>query len=617
MLRFLTINRGGFCDSLIQSMAAFGFRPRQIRKSFATLHFMKITRSAFIVLTFLSLATLGQNAHAVSPPPDGCYTGFTTAEGCNSLHSLTTGVGNTGVGWYSLFGDSFGSYNTAIGAGALDLNNADNNTAIGAAALLLNTTGNNNTATGVDALVLNTTGIQNIANGAFALQSNTVGSGNIAIGYQAGAALTNGDNNIDIGSVGVAAESNTIRIGDPAIHAGIFLAGITAMSPVAPNQAVIVDPATGRMGSADISSFGVVSTDPENTAVGDQVLVSNMGEANTGTGFHALLSNTSGVDNTATGAEALENNETGAYNDAVGAFALSSNIDGSFNNAFGDTALSANVHGADNTALGDLALSNNDSTGAGEASFNTAVGAQALFQNTDGESNNAIGFYALGFNTTGRYNQAMGVSALLNNTTGSFNVAIGDSAGSNVTTADNVICIGDLVAGDNVSDSCYIGNISGRPGGSQAVYVNGNGKLGFQVSSRRFKDEIKPMKQASEAIYDLRPVSFRYKTEIEPTRPVGFGLIAEDVEKVNPDLVTRDAHGTVGSVRYDAVNAMLLNEFLKEHKTFLEEQHKVQTLETQVTNLMATVKEQSAKIQKVSAQLELRGLARQTALNNR
>jgi hypothetical protein len=144
---------------------------------------------------------------AISPPQDGCYTGFTTAEGCNALQSLTAGLGNAGVGWYSLLGNSTGSYNTAIGAAALDLNDADNNTAIGAAALLLNTTGSNNTATGVDALVVNRTGIQNTADGAFALHSNTVGSGNIALGYQAGAALATGNNNVTISNMGVAGES--------------------------------------------------------------------------------------------------------------------------------------------------------------------------------------------------------------------------------------------------------------------------------------------------------------------------------------------------------------------------------------------------------------------------
>ena len=148
-----------------------------------------------------------------------------------------------------------------------------------------------------------------------------------------------------------------------------------------------------------------------------------------------------------------------------------------------------------------------------------------------------------------------------------------------------------------MSDSCYIGNIWNQPGGSQAVYVNSEGKLGAQVSSRRFKDEIKPMEQTSEVIYGLKPVSFRYKPEIEPTRPVGFGLIAEDVEKISADLVTRGGDGKVNSVRHDAVNAMLLNEFLKEHK-------KVEKLEATVADLATTVKEQAAHLQRVSAQLD-------------
>ena len=117
----------------------------------------------------------------------------------------------------------------------------------------------------------------------------------------------------------------------------------------------------------------------------------------------------------------------------------------------------------------------------------------------------------------------------------------------------------------NASNSCFIGNIWNQPGGSQAVYVNSDGRLGAQVSSRRFKDDIKPINQASEAIHRLRPVSFRYKAEVEPTRPIGFGLIAEEVEKINPDLVSYDQDGKPFVVRYEAVNAMLLNEFLKEH----------------------------------------------------
>jgi hypothetical protein len=181
-------------------------------------------------------------------------------------------------------------------------------------------------------------------------------------------------------------------------------------------------------------------------------------------------------------------------------------------------------------------------------------------------------------------------------------VAVGLFAGSNVTTANNVISIGTSVAGANVDNSCYIGNIYNKPGGSQAVYVNSNGKLGAQVSSRRFKEEIKSVNQASEAIYGLRPVSYRYKPEIEPTRPLSFGLIAEEVEKISPDLVLYDEDGKPLSVRYDQVNAMLLNEFQKEHQTVHELKRTVAQQKQQIDAL-------TAGLQKVSDQIELSKLA--------
>ena len=207
---------------------------------------------------------------------------------------------------------------------------------------------------------------------------------------------------------------------------------------------------------------------------------------------------------------------------------------------------------------------------------------------------------------------------------------MGFSSGNNVTTANNVICIGAGVFGANIDDSCFIGNIWNQSGGSQAVYVNSAGKLGAQVSSRRFKDEIRPIKQASEVIYGLRPVSFRYKREIEPTRPLGFGLIAEEVEKISPDLVTRGADGELNTVRYDAVNAMLLNEFLKEHRKVEEQNgrlenqaHKIQEEEVTIAELkkavetvVARLKEQDSKIQRVSNQIDLSKAAPQMVLNN-
>jgi hypothetical protein len=337
-----------------------------------------LLRCALILIPFvlICVATL-PGAHAVSPPPDGGYPNFNTAEGQSALFSLTTGSANTAVGWFSLSTNAAGSFNTATGAGSLLFNTADQNTAFGAAALLFNTTGINNTAVGAAALSNNTTAEGNTANGAFALFSNTE---------------------------------------------------------------------------------GVV---------------------NTASGAAALSSNTTGSNNTAYGEEALEN-------------------------------------------------SNNN------------------------------------------HNTAVGSSALRSNTTGSVNTALGSFAGINVTTADHVICIG--INGENVSNSCFIGNIFGETtvNAGIPVMIDSAGQLGTTSSSRRFKKEIQPMDKASESLLALKPVTFHYKSDNTSTPQ--FGLIAEEVADINPDLVVRDEKGEIYTVRYDAVNAMLLNEFLKEHKAFLKEQ---------------------------------------------
>jgi hypothetical protein len=167
------------------------------------------------------------------------------------------------------------------------------------------------------------------------------------------------------------------------------------------------------------------------------------------------------------------------------------------------------------------------------------------------------------------------------------------------------------------ANACYIGQIFGATSsGGIAVFINSNGRLGTMTSSARFKQDIKPMDKTSEVLLALKPVTFRYKKEIDPAGMSQFGLVAEDVEKVNPDLVVRDKEGKPYSVRYDQVNAMLLNEFLKEYEAFIEEHRKVDKLETTVASLVTTVKEQAAQIQKVSAQLESSKSAPQTVLNN-
>ena len=247
---------------------------------------------------------------------------------------------------------------------------------------------------------------------------------------------------------------------------------------------------------------------------------------------------------------------------------------------------------------------------------------------TTGNQNTAIGAGALRDNTTGNTNTAIGNDALFNST-GSGNVALGFLAGNNVTTANNVICIGGSVGGGDVNNSCFIGNIRGVTtvnNNAVPVLIDSVGQLGTMSSSRRYKTDIKPIDKASESILTLKPVSFRYKVHKDTTPQ--YGLIAEEVAEVNPNLVIYDADNKPYTVRYDAVNAMLLNEFLKEHKTVQEQgatmtqQRKdfeaaIAQQQEQIEALTATVKEQAAQIQKVSAQLEVSKSAPQTVLNNR
>jgi hypothetical protein len=262
------------------------------------------------------------------------------------------------------------------------------------------------------------------------------------------------------------------------------------------------------------------------------------------------------------------------------------------NTVLGANALIA-MSGSDNTAIGTRALSENKI-----GNFNTATGGHALVNNAIGSNNTAIGKGALFTNFAGNDNTALGKDALLNNIRSNGNIAVGNRAGRNVNGDDN-IDIGNegvnaesntIRIGSAGQARTFIAGISGVAVTGAAVRVNADGQLGTAPSSQQFKDAIKPMGNASEAILALQPVTFLYKKELDPKAVPQFGLVAEDVEKVNPDLVVRDEQDRPYSVRYEAVNAMLLNEFLKEHR-------KVQRLEKQVEAL-------TAGLQKVSAQLE-------------
>ena len=457
-----------------------------------------------IIISAIAFCAFFPQVHAISPAPDGCYPNYTTAEGCDALNVLTTGAGNTGVGWRSLSLDSTGSFNTGVGAGALILNNGDSNTATGAAALLLNTTGIENTAVGTDALVYNDSGGNNTAVGAFALNDN----------------------------------------------------------------------------------YGAY----DNTAVGAYALYDNNGDG------YPL---------------------GGGGNSALGAYALSNNVDGNSNVAFGSYALYNNAGFIDfdvgnrNTAVGSYALYDN------QGSDNTAVGTGVLNANVDGTQNTAVGGGALLSNTEGDSNTALGANAGINLETGSNNIYIGDAgfAGDE----SNVIAIGAIASSGTPYTATFIGGIYDDVIADRAVYIGVDGKLGTLASSRRYKEEINPMDKTSEALFALKPVTFRYKQEIDPLRKLSFGLIAEDVAEISPELITRDKQGKPQTVRYEAVNAMLLNEFLKEHKKLGEQQSSIAQLESnaarqeaiitqlkkEIETVVARFREHESKIQKADAYTEM------------
>jgi hypothetical protein len=422
----------------------------------------KTTTPRFLIAITLALAcfalSAAPNAFGVVPAPDGGYPGFNTAEGQNALLHLTTGTANTAVGWLSLENVTTGSFNTGVGAGTLVLNSGEQNTATGAAALLLNTTGS-----------------QNTANGALALLNNT---------------------------------------------------------------------------------------------------------------------------------------------------------EGNFNTAIGANALQSNTTGFNNTANGDSALGGN----------------------TTGGQNTATGFNVLRLNTTGDGNTANGFGALVNNTTGAANIALGHSAGANLTTGNLNIDIGNIGVADESNTirigggqtRTFIAGIRGRTTGiadAVPVLIDSAGQLGTTSSSRRFKNDIQPMDKASDALLALKPVTFHYKSDASGTPQ--FGLIAEEVAKVNPDLVVCDEKGEIYTVRYEAVNAMLLNEFLKEHRKVEQQGRKMQQQEASITQLKSTMaqqqkesqsiaaqqqkeiqalttslKEQASQIQKVSAQIEMNRPSPQTVVEN-
>jgi trimeric autotransporter adhesin len=420
---------------------------------------------------------------------------------------------------------------------------------------------NFNTAEGSNALHGLTTGTDNTAVGDNALLNNTTGSYNTGIGSQALRNITTANYNTANGEFALSAN----QIGEG------------------------------------------------NTAIGAAALYKTTAGGNTAIGAFALADDTTGDENTATGFEALSTNNFGRANTAAGYQTLGNNTTGSQNTATGKGALTNNKSGSNNTASGLDSLYHND------GSENTADGVAALHENTSGRFNTANGYQALYSNQAGTNNTADGSNALLHST-GNNNVGLGASAGINLTTGNNNIDIGNAgTAGESgkvrigtkgTHTGTFIAGISGKiVANGVGVFINANGQLGTVQSSARYKDDIKPMEKASEAILGLKPVTFRYKEELDPEKIPQFGLIAEEVEKVDPDLVVKDEEGKISTVRYEAVNAMLLNEFLKEHD-------KVQTLETRVAEQQKQIETLTGGLQRLTVQVETRKRAPRVASDN-
>ena len=410
------------------------------------------------------------------------------------------------------------------------------------------TTGQGNTAVGNQALFTTKTGRFNTAVGNSALEANTSGAGNTATGGDALLFNTTGDDNT-----------------------------ATGIDALFENKTGNENTATGA-GALDFNVSG-----SQNTATGADALFHNVsGTRNTASGFQALYQN-NGNSNTASGYQALHSNTTGGGNTATGQGAMFTNSNGFGNTATGNGALYSNTSGDSNTGMGASALFNN------QGDKNTATGVLALYSNVSGTNNTADGYRAL-LNTTGDNNVAIGSAAGTNLTTGSNNIDI-DAAG--VSDESGKIRIGTK----GTHNGTFIAGISGVAVTGSTVVVNSNGKLGIATSSARFKEAIKPIGTASEAILALKPVTFRYKEEVDPDKIPQFGLVAEEVEKVDPKLVIHDEQGKPFTVHYEAVNAMLLNEFLKEHR-------KVQQLEANALEQQKQIEALTTAVQRMSIQLE-------------
>jgi hypothetical protein len=427
--------------------------------------------------------------------------------------------------------------------------------------------------------------------------------------------------------VGALKSGTTKGVDDSAFGYDALYHTTTGVANTATGVNALLANITGSYNTADGVGALTANTGSDNTAAGFQALYYNAtGSFDVANGYQALFSNTNGSFNTATGGDALYSNTSGYDNTAVGGYALYGNTIGYEATALGEGALYSNINGSENTATGIAALYFNTS-----GSDNTADGGFALYDNTTGGGNTADGGFALYDNTTGGANTADGYDALYN-ATGSYNTALGNSAGFNINSGTNNIDIanagtfnddGIIRIGDGQAQTFIAGIENATVSGGAAVYVLTNGQLGIEKSSRLYKQDIKEMGDSSDVLLSLKPVSFKYKPQIDPKGLPQYGLVAEDVEKACPALVVHEKDGKPYTVRYEAVNAMLLNEFLKQHRKMQDQQTDIAVLQSavaqqqhEISNLTASLKDQASLLQKVSAQMQVIRCAPQVVSNN-
>lgn len=557
-----------------------------------------------------------------------------TAVGYRALRSNTEGDNNTATGSNALYNNTTGDNNTANGFQALFSNTTgDSNTAIGYRALYSSATTSHNTALGFYALYTNVEGAWNTAVGSYAGNSNNSGTSNTFLGYAAGYSNEIAHTNVAIGAYalyGNTDRNHLVAIGDSALfHNG---AGAVNYFDGRLNTAIgsksLYSNTTGAFNTAcGFHSLYSNTTGFQNTAFGDGALYSNnTGISNTAVGEQALVLNTTGSNNTACGSGALFNNTDrsnlvaigdsalfnnglgvvnsyhATMNSAVGSKSLISNTTGYYNSAFGYHALQANSSGNGNTSVGTesmvLNTTGNNNTASGYRALmhnlsganNAALGFQSMHDNQSGSENTAVGYYSMLGMIDGIGNTAIGSCTMKNIWHGNFNTIIGDSAGYELggTAMNNVIAIGhkadmpfadnEIMIGNNTNTAlyCYAAyNGSMSPGGERDLYVNSTGKIGYLSSSSRYKDNIENMDEIG-WIYKLRPVNFTYKEDEQKNKR--FGLIAEEVEQVIPELVSYNEKGEPETVTYSSLITPLL-------KAVQDQQREIEELKARIMEL--------------------------------